>query len=106
MIAFTSGFKSGPHYEAHFIGIDYHYNKSHSLYQNILYDFIREAIKNKSGQLTFGRTAMEIKSTVGAVAYPLYSYLKFSNGFLNSLIKPFIPSETNTGWIPRSPFKL
>ncbi|HKR06308.1 MAG TPA: hypothetical protein VJY62_16855 [Bacteroidia bacterium] len=106
MIAFTSGFKSGLHYEAHYIGIDYHYNKSHSLYQNILYDFIREAIKNKSGQLTFGRTAMEIKSTVGAVAYPLYSYIKFSNNFLNSLIKPFIPSEENTGWIPRSPFKL
>jgi predicted N-acyltransferase len=105
MIAFTSGFKFGDHYEAHFIGIDYHYNKSYSLYQNILYDFIHEAIKNKSTQLVFGRTAMEIKSTVGAAAYPLYSYLKFSNKFLNSLIKPFIPSEKNENWIPRNPFK-
>jgi len=105
MIAFTSGFKSGSHYEAHFIGINYHFNKSHSLYQNILYDFIHEAIKNKSEQLIFGRTAMEIKSTVGAVAYPLYSYIKFSNSFLNRIIKPFIPSEKNEDWIPRSPFK-
>jgi predicted N-acyltransferase len=106
MIAFTSGFKHRTHYEAHFIGIDYQYNKSHSLYQNILYDFIHEAIKNKAEELVFGRTAMEIKSTVGAVAYPLYSYLKFSNNFLNRIIKPFIPSGKNTNWVPRNPFKV
>lgn len=105
MIAFTTGFKQGSHYEAHFIGIDYHHNKSHALYQNILYDFIHEAIKNKSEQLVFGRTAMEIKSTVGATAYPLYSYIKLSNTFLNKIIKPFIPSEENENWIPRKPFK-
>ncbi len=105
MIAFTSGFKKGPHYEAHYIGIDYHYNKSYSLYQNILYDFIQEAIKSKCEHLYFGRTAMEIKSTVGAVALPLYSYIKFSNSILNRLVKPFIPSEKNESWTPRNPFK-
>lgn len=105
MIAFTSGFKHDSHYEAHFIGIDYHYNKSHLLYQNILYDFIHEAIKNKSSELVFGRTAMEIKSGVGAVAYPLFAYIKLSNSFLNKLVKPFIPTEENKSWIPRNPFR-
>ncbi|MFI5220279.1 MAG: hypothetical protein ACHQNT_12410 [Bacteroidia bacterium] len=105
MIAFTSGVKHNGHYEAHFIGIDYHYNQSHSIYQNILYDFIHEAIKSRSEELYFGRTAMEIKSTVGAVAHPLFSYFRFSNSLLNRLVKPFIPKEENKSWIPRNPFK-
>ncbi len=106
MIAFTSGFIHARHYEAHFIGLDYHFNKSHALYQNMLYDFINEAIKNNTKELVFGRTAMEIKSTVGAVAHPLVSYIKFSSKILNRMIKPFIPSEENKNWIPRSPFKI
>jgi predicted N-acyltransferase len=105
MIAFTSGFKHKTRCEAHFIGIDYHYNKSHSLYQNILYDFILEAITNKCEELVFGRTAMEIKSTVGAVAHPLYSYIKFSNSLLNRAARHLVPSVENKSWIPRNPFK-
>lgn len=105
MIAFTSGFIYKKHYEAHFIGIDYHFNKSHLLYQNILYDFIHESIKNKAEKLFFGRTAMEIKSTVGAAALPLFSYIRFSNSLLNRMVKPFIPKEENKSWIPRNPFK-
>lgn len=105
MIAFTSGFKKLKQYEAHFIGIDYHYNKSHAIYQNILYDFIHEAIKNNATELVFGRTAMEIKSTVGAIAIPLFSYIRFTNGILNRIIKTFIPTEENKNWIPRNPFK-
>jgi hypothetical protein len=106
MIAFTTGLIHARHYEAHFIGLDYHFNKSHALYQNMLYDFIHEAIKSNARELVFGRTAMEIKSTAGAVAHPLVSYIKLSSKLLNRLIKPFIPNEENKNWIPRSPFKI
>lgn len=105
MIAFTSGFLFQKHYEAHFIGIDYRYNKSHAIYQNILYDFVHEAIKSNATELVFGRTAMEIKSTVGAVAYPLFSYLRLSNSLLNKVVKPFIPSSENKNWIARNPYR-
>lgn len=105
MIAFTSGFKNHHHYEAHFIGINYHYNSSHAVYINILYDFINEAIRNKAQQLIYGRTALEIKSTVGARPYQLTSFFRLSNGVLNKLISPFISSSPKNDWVQRDPFK-
>jgi hypothetical protein len=105
LIAFTSGFVFDEHHEAHFIGIDYTYNKSHQLYQNILYSFIKEAILKKSKYIYFGRTAMEMKTTVGARAYPLATYFKLENGFLNKMFKPVIRRATVQPWIPRNPFK-
>jgi len=105
MIAFLTGIRSGAHYEAHHIGIDYHYNRSHSLYLNILFCYIDLAIASKSPMLSFGRTAMEMKTTVGAVPVYQDTYLKFSLRILNSLIRPFISSQPSEDWIPRDPFK-
>lgn len=105
LVAFACGLVHVGHHEAHFIGIDYHHNKSLQLYQNILYLFIRDAIERRSKQLYFGRTAMEMKTTVGAKAYNLYSYFKLENGFLNKMIKPLLRRATPEVWTPRNPFK-
>jgi hypothetical protein len=106
LIAFTSGFHiQGGHHEAHFIGIDYSFNKSHQLYQNILYSFISDAIVMKSKYLYFGRTAIEMKTTVGAKAYPLHTYFRLENNFLNKLAKALVKRIPNENWIHRNPFK-
>lgn len=105
LIAFICGLVHDGNHEAHFIGIDYQYNKSMQLYQNILYLFIRDAIERKSKQLYFGRTAMEMKTTVGAKAYNLYSYFKLDSNFLNKMVKPLLRRATPEVWTPRSPFK-
>ena len=104
MIAFTTGFQHINILDAHFIGIDYHFNKTYQLYLNILYDFVGEAIKLKHEKLIYGRTALEIKSTAGAVPFPLFSYFRFSNRLINRLAKPFIPSSEQK-WVQRNPFK-
>ena len=105
MIAFLTGIRSGSHYEAHHIGIDYQYNRTHSLYLNILFCYIELAIEAESALLSFGRTAMEMKTTVGAVPVYQDTYLKFNLRILNSLIRPFLSSRTEEDWIPRDPFR-
>ncbi|MBP9084001.1 MAG: hypothetical protein KBH11_13050 [Bacteroidia bacterium] len=105
MIAFTSSLWNEHHMEAHCIGIDYNLNSQYSIYQNILYSYINDAIECKSKRLYFGRTALEIKSTTGAKPYHLACYFRFANRMLNLLAKPMISSTGPGDWIPRDPFK-
>ena len=91
--------------EAHFIGLDYEVNKELELYQNILYDYVKDGIENNAKRLFLGRTASEIKSTVGAKAYELKCYIRHRNPLSNRIIKPFIDYLKPSEWIPRSPFK-
>ncbi len=105
LIAFTSGLWNHEHYEAHYIGLDYQYNTTYSLYQNILYTYIEDAIRCRSANLYFGRTALEIKSTTGARPHFLGCYFRFANRVLNTLAKPLVSSTGPKNWIPRDPFK-
>lgn len=105
LIGFRTSFILEGSVEAHFIGLNYQVNKELELYQNILYDYVKEAIDNNLPQLILGRTASEIKSTVGAEAYQLTCYIRHRNPLSNHLIKPFIDSIKTTDWIPRNPFK-
>ena len=54
----------------------------------------------------YARTAMEIKSSVGAKPEPMHMYLKLTNSFANALLKQvfmfMIPSQE---WEERHPFK-
>ncbi len=104
-VGFRSTFVLKNYLEAHFIGLDYEVNKEMEVYQNILYDYIKEAIDNNVKQLYLGRTASEIKSTVGAKAYELKCYIRHRNPLSNRIIKPFIDYLKPTEWVPRSPFK-
>lgn len=105
MIGFRSAFVLKDAVEAHFVGIDYTLNKELELYQNILYDYIIETIENNKKQLFLGRTASEIKSTVGAEAYELTCYIRHRNPLSNRIIKPFIDYLKPSEWVPRNPFK-
>ncbi len=104
MIGFTSGY----YYhvlEAHFIGMDYHLHKEHQIYQFILYDFIECAIRHRKKELIFGRTAIEIKSTVGAAPYDLTAYLKINSAILHRIVGAVLPFFRNDKYIIRNPFK-
>ncbi len=105
LIAFTSALWNKQHYEAHYIGIDYTYNSEYSLYQNILYSYINDAILSRSHKLFFGRTALEIKTTVGAKPHDLFCYFRFANRVINTLARPLVSSTGPQNWIPRDPFK-
>ncbi|MBK7964344.1 MAG: hypothetical protein IPK10_02860 [Bacteroidetes bacterium] len=105
LLAFMVGIKDHFHFEAHHIGIDYEYNKSHNLYQNILYLYIEMALLAKSPRLSFGRTALEMKTTVGAVIHTYHAYIKLNNTLVNGIAGHMLPKEYEMNWIPRSPFR-
>ncbi|MDP3557488.1 MAG: hypothetical protein Q8T03_08940 [Bacteroidota bacterium] len=106
IVAFASCFKMpDSSLEAHYIGFDYELNQEFNLYQNILYSMIDEAIKNKLSKVNLGRTAAEIKTTVGAKAENLICYIKPQNTISKIIQKPFISFLQPAEWIPRNPFK-
>lgn len=106
LVAFTSGIHLTPDcLEAHYIGFDYELNKEIDLYQNILYNFLAQAIATKKKRLNLGRTAGEIKSTIGAYAQELTCYIKPQNTVSRLVLKPFISFLQPSEWVPRNPFK-
>lgn len=106
LVGFDSGYFINENtLEAHYIGIDYELNKQYELYQNILYRFIDIAICKGKKHLDLGRTASEIKSTVGAKAHDLVCYIKPQNTVSNLILKPFISFLQPAEWVPRNPFK-
>jgi hypothetical protein len=106
MIAFASYIlRPNKELEAHYIGFDYELNKEFDLYQYILYCNIRSALAHQCKTVNFGRTAAEIKSTVGAKAEDLYCYARPQNTLSKLMMRPLISFLEPSEWTPRNPFK-
>ena len=105
MIAFLTVIMNGNELEAHHIGFDYKLNKQLSIYQNILYHYIEIAIQHQLQRISFGRTALEIKSTVGAYPVDYRAFIRFENKIVNSLLYHVLPEKSGDDWIQRNPFK-
>lgn len=106
LIAFSSCFcMPDGSLEAHYIGFDYTLNSTFNLYQNILYAMVAAGIANGCSAVNLGRTAAEIKTTVGAKAHNLCCYIKPQNAISKWIQKPFIAFLQPGEWTPRNPFK-
>ncbi len=92
--------------DAHFLGYDAEFNREKHIYHNMLYDLLFVAIDTKKKHLDLSRTALEIKSSLGAQPYPMYLYLKtinpVANLFTSRALKFLAPEEI---WTERNPFK-
>lgn len=106
LVAFFTTIQNGTELDAHYLGLDKDLNHDLQLYLNILYDIVRAGIESGSERIVFARTALEIKSSVGAVAEDLYCYLRHQNSIANHftgrLLDYLKPVEE---WQPRHPFK-
>ena len=105
LVGFLSAMKNINHLDAHFIGLDYSKNRDLAIYPRILNDYIRLGIETKSIQINLGRTASEIKSTLGAEPEELTCYIKHKNPWLNKLIKPFISNVKIKSYRKHKAFK-
>lgn len=92
-------------FEAHMVGLDYAHNIDHGVYQNALYDFISDGLERRVPRVCMGRTALEIKSAIGAVPEAATCYLRHANPVGNRLIAPLVAQIAPDEWTPRSPFK-
>jgi hypothetical protein len=92
--------------ETGFLGFEDEYNTSHQIYLNFLYDMVRVGIENRVKKVVFSRTALEIKSSIGAEPHQVFTYLKHNNKAINFLIPSIVariaPSQE---WTQRHPFK-
>lgn len=106
LAAFYTTIRNNHELEAHFLGYDKSLNHDYQLYLNILYDIIRCGIEGGADEIVFARTALEIKSSVGAVAHDLNCYLRHQNNLVNrftgTLLDYLKPVEE---WQARHPFK-
>ena len=106
LVAFYSSVCDGKELIAHFLGYDKQFIRSHDIYLNILYDLVRLGFETGCTSVNFGRTAMEIKSSVGAEPHDMFCYIKhrrqLNNLFVPHLVKYLNPKEE---WKQRNPFK-
>ena len=106
LIGFSTAFLNGDRMDAHLIGMDYAYNRSHSLYLNMIYRYIQDALEVGANLVDFGRTAMEIKSTAGAIPQELDVFIRLKSVMGNKLAKRLSTKIKSENWIQRHPFKV
>ncbi len=106
LLAFYTTIQNGKEMEAHFLGYDKARNHDIQLYLNILYDIVQVSLAAGCTTIVFARTALEIKSSIGAVAHDLWCYVRHQNGLFNNFTATILdylkPVED---WQPRHPFR-
>ncbi len=105
MVGFMSAMVNNDSLDAHYVGIDYEYNRKYYIYQRILYDYVKIAIDKKLLKVNLGRTATEIKTTIGAKPVELICYVKHSCIVSNSILKPLTQSVKLPEFKSIKPFK-
>ena len=106
LIGFTSAVINGPYYHAHYLGLREAYKYSHHLYHNMLYDLLEDALAEPVMVLDYGRTALEIKSSVGAQASDFPVVVRSNYSWVNRLLGPLIRAvHQPPDWRQRNPYK-
>lgn len=106
LIGFNTLIKNGAAMDTYFLGYDEKLQRERMLYLNMLFDMISYSIKKNFQQIIFARTALEIKSAVGAQPVAMFGLLTHRSNLIQSqmpqLFKYF---EPKTEWIIRNPFQ-
>ena len=105
LVGFLSAMQNVNNLDAHFIGIDYEKNREFGIYTRILNDYVRLGISTQSKQVNLGRTASEIKSTLGAAPETLTCYFRHKRYLPNKIFKPFIKNVTIKSFKQHNPLK-
>lgn len=106
LIGFNTLIKNGNVMDTYFLGYNENLQREKMLYLNMLYDIIAYSINQGFKEIVFARTALEIKSSVGAKPVKMYGLITHSNTLINHNIgKLFGYLEPKTEWQERNPFK-
>lgn len=106
LVGFFTLLHNGGTLDAGYLGILTEENQRHQIYLNMLYDMIAYGIKYDMQEIVFARTALEIKSSVGAVPEEKFLFLRHQNPVWHKLSKEFLKAfNTAPEWNQRHPFK-
>jgi hypothetical protein len=106
LIGFKTMISNGNVLDTYFLGYDDTIQKEKMLYLNMLYDMTSHAIRNGFSKIIYGRTALEIKSSIGAKPEEIIGLMKHSNKTINRFLPFFFNYlEPKTVWQERNPFQ-
>lgn len=106
LIGFNTLIKNGDTIDTYFLGYDDTVQREKMLYLNMLYDMIAYSINKGFKEIIFARTALEIKSSVGAKPTEMYGFMEHSNSRINRHVPKIFPKlEPEIIWQERNPFK-
>lgn len=93
--------------ETYFLGYNKVLQQAHQMYLNMLFNMACFGIENRFKSIVYARTAMEIKSSIGAKSNTMHIYLKHTNNFIANTVLKCIVKYMNPiqKWEERHPFK-
>jgi predicted N-acyltransferase len=106
LVGFHTLLLNGSVLETYFLGYDEQIQKEKMLYLNMLYNMNEFGIENQFKKIIFGRTALEIKSSIGAKPVVMSGFIYHTNKWINKILPKIFPNlEPTLVWQQRHPFK-
>ena len=106
LVGFHTILLNGTVLETYFLGYDSQVQKENMLYLNMLYNMTEFGIENGFKKIIFGRTALEIKSSIGAIPVKMSGFIYHNNTIINNFLDRFFKNlEPKIEWQMRHPFK-
>lgn len=106
LVGFHTLLVNGKTLETYFLGYDEQIQKEKMLYLNMLYNMTEFGIENQFKKIIFGRTALEIKSSIGAKPVIMSGFIYHTNKWINRILPKIFPNlEPTLVWRQRHPFK-
>jgi len=87
LVGFQCGIVTSHTVEAFFVGFNEDENRVHSIYQRMLIEFINQGIKRGASKISLGRTALDIKSSLGACPRRLSCHMKVNKPAIHFLLR-------------------
>ena len=106
LIGFNTLIKNGDVMDTYFLGYDDSVQREKMLYLNMLYDMVAYSINKGFKEIIFARTALEIKSSIGAKPQEMFGLGQHTNRIVDlAFEKIFCYLEPTVIWQERNPFK-
>jgi predicted N-acyltransferase len=106
LIGFNTIIKNGEVMDTYFLGYDDTIQREKMLYLNMLYDIVAYSINKGFKEIVFARTALEIKSSIGAKPQEMFGFMKHNNPIIDlAVAKIFCYLDPEVVWQERNPFK-
>lgn len=105
IMGFQCAYVGAEETEAFFVGFDPELIKTHAIYQRMLVEFICLGVSRRSKRVNMGRTALEIKSSVGALPRRLQCDVRFKNRLFHRLVHAYTRGYEPAALSLRQPWK-
>ena len=106
MVGFHTLLFNGSVLETYVLGYDEHIQKEKMLYLNMLYNMTKFGIEIQFKKIIFGRTALVIKSSIGATPIVMSGFIYHTNSWINKILPKIFPNlEPTLVWQQRHPFQ-